>query len=24
LMLDKGMSRDGYHALYQLYRANEV
>jgi 3-hydroxyisobutyrate dehydrogenase len=24
LMLDKGMSRDGYHALYQLYRANEI
>lgn len=24
LMLDKGMSRDGYHALYQLYLANEV
>jgi 3-hydroxyisobutyrate dehydrogenase len=24
LMLDKGMSRDGYHALYQLYLADDV
>jgi 3-hydroxyisobutyrate dehydrogenase len=24
LMLNKGMARDGYHALYQLYLANEV
>ena len=23
-MLDKGMNRDGYHALYQLYLANEA
>jgi 3-hydroxyisobutyrate dehydrogenase len=24
LMLDQDMGRDGYHALYQLYLANDV